>query len=104
VTERLRGRKAQERRRRLFAREPLCRCCTNASPEQPCYGHRKTKPHPVKAVWADHIVALDNGGPDSSKNLQPLSDECHQAKTRIDLGQRPRTAQIGADGWPIEGQ
>lgn len=82
---RIRGRELQARRRRLFEREPLCRSClSNGIVKQ--------------ARYADHIVALVNGGSDTEDNLQPLCKDCHDAKTREDLGLRP---EIGVDGWPV---
>lgn len=74
----------------------------HASVDVPCYGHRKTKPHPVKADEYDHVRAIENGGADKVSNMQGICSDCHQVKTRIDLGQRERPAPIGADGWPIE--
>jgi 5-methylcytosine-specific restriction endonuclease McrA len=45
-------------------------------------------------------VALVNGGTDTEDNVQALCESCHDAKTRIDLGQSPRRT-IGPDGWPV---
>lgn len=47
----------------------------------------------------DHIVALTNDGEDTDENTQGLCDECHEAKTRKDLGQHEKQ-RIGVDGWP----
>lgn len=82
--ERIRGRLSQERRKALFAREPLCRTCFKQGRVR-------------AAVYADHEVALVNGGPDAEDNLQPLCKDCHDAKTNDDLGRKPA---IGEDGWP----
>lgn len=53
----------------------------------------------------DHIVALDNGGPDfdadNGQNRQGLCVECHEVKTREDFGQR-KPKRIGLDGYPVE--
>lgn len=86
TVDRIRGRKAQERRQSLFEREPLCRVCS-------ANGRVRL------ATIADHVIALTNGGPDDETNLQPLCDECSEAKTNVDLGRQPRPV-IGDDGWP----
>jgi 5-methylcytosine-specific restriction endonuclease McrA len=49
----------------------------------------------------DHIVALVNGGANDDDNLQYLCVDCHEAKTRQDLGQKVRTA-FDADGMPTD--
>lgn len=82
---RIRGRELQARRQRLFEREPLCRECLKRGVVR-------------AAEYADHIVALANGGPDTEDNLQPLCKDCHDAKTNDDLGRKP---EIGVDGWPV---
>ena len=56
------------------------------------------------ATQLDHIVALTNGGLDFDKDpgqAQGLCTECHEDKTRQDLGQRVKK-RIGPDGWPID--
>ncbi len=68
---------------------PLCVAC-------------KEKGRVTAATEVDHIVALVNGGTDTPENRQALCSECHEAKTRRDLGQRERPA-IGLDGWPEGG-
>ena len=82
---RIRGRALHERRQALFEREPLCRRCSDQGRVR-------------AATKADHIVALVNGGSDTEDNLQPLCDDCHDAKTNDDLGRKP---EIGVDGWPV---
>ncbi|WP_062228787.1 HNH endonuclease [Aureimonas frigidaquae] len=49
----------------------------------------------------DHNVALANGGTDDDSNVQCLCNECHDVKTRADLGYCDRRPTIGVDGWPI---
>lgn len=53
----------------------------------------------------DHIVALENGGPDfdtdCGQNRQGLCVECHEVKTREDFGYRT-PQRIGVDGYPVE--
>lgn len=85
--ERIRGRKLQQIRARLFADEPLCRRCAKQG---------RTR----LATQRDHIVALTNGGTDTLENTQPLCDECHLQKTAEDLGKTTRQ-RIGPDGWPV---
>lgn len=91
---RLRGRRLQEIRAEWFRLHPLCAECERAG--------RKAR----LAVELDHIVALENGGPDfdvdGGTNRQGLCKPCHAAKTAIDLGHRP-ARRIGADGFPVEG-
>jgi 5-methylcytosine-specific restriction protein A len=53
------------------------------------------------ATQLDHIVALDNGGTDTPGNRQGLCDACHEIKTAIDMGYRPRQ-RIGVDGYVSE--
>lgn len=85
---RIRGLTNQQRRKRLFEREPLCRLCA-------AQGRVRV------ATIADHVVALVNGGADDETNLAPICADCHRQKTARDLGHRQRQA-TGADGWPIE--
>ena len=81
----MRVRKLQRERERLFRRQPLCVKC-------------ETKGLIRAATQRDHIVPLFKGGLDIPSNTQALCDDCHAAKTRIDLGHKPA---IGEDGWPI---
>lgn len=84
-TPRIRGRKLQRERERLFRRQPLCVMC-------------EAKGLIRAATQRDHIIPLCKGGTDAPDNIQALCDDCHAAKTRIDLGRKPA---IGVDGWPI---
>jgi 5-methylcytosine-specific restriction endonuclease McrA len=77
---RLRGRKLQERRKRLLMRWPLCVHC-------------EAQGRVTVATVLDHIVALVNGGTDTEDNLQPLCDEMSPAEDRRRHGQ----AGEGAD-------
>lgn len=70
-TERLRGRKAVEQRKRRLAKEPLCRHC-------------KAKGIYRIADEVDHIIPLALGGDDSDANTQPLCFECHAVKSALD--------------------
>ena len=85
---RLRGRAAQERRRRLLERNPLCVRCLE-----------KGVTRPVDQF--DHIVPLGKKGPDTEENMEGLCLEHHKEKTLRDRGIKPRP-RIGADGWTIE--
>ena len=91
TVERIRGRKLQRIRDDWFSRHPLCVKCA----EKNIYR---------AATQLDHIIALTNGGKDfdqdDGKNRQGLCDDCHDKKTRQDLGHKPRV-RIGADGWPV---
>lgn len=84
---RLRGRAGVAQRKRRLTAEPTCRIC-------------RGKGVIVAATRVDHILALVNGGTDDDSNVQSLCEPCHEAKTRVDLGQRQQVA-IGLDGWPL---
>jgi 5-methylcytosine-specific restriction enzyme A len=86
---RLRGRRAQARRLRLWSKDPHCAHC------------RKLTDWP-DGFNADHIVPLHKDGEDEEKNMQVLCLVCHDKKTSDDLGRR-HTVAIGEDGWPVEG-
>ena len=85
---RLRGRKAQARRLRLWTKDPHCAMC------------KRLTDYP-DGFHADHIVPLFKEGKDEDKNLQVLCIPCHEAKTNEDLGRR-ETVEIGEDGWPVD--
>jgi 5-methylcytosine-specific restriction protein A len=87
---RVRGRKLQGERKRLFSEQPLCVKC-------------KEQGRITVATERDHIIALVNGGEDTPENTQPLCTECHKAKTRKDLGFKPRTT-FDKDGYPTTGE
>lgn len=86
--ERLRGRKLQEQRNRIWLLNPLCARC----------GIVTIFP---SGFELDHIVALTNGGTNDDDNMQVLHLDCHEEKTNEDLGYKPRV-EIGEDGWPVE--
>ena len=67
---RMRGRRLQRMRARLFAEEPLCRLCLAQTPEVLSI-----------AVIRDHIIPLAEGGGDDGTNVQPLCQACSDAKT-----------------------
>lgn len=76
---RLRGRTLQTLRRRLLSANPLCVMC-------------QAKGIVTIATQLDHIKAIVNGGdarPDD-EGYQGLCDACHTAKSRADLGLKPR--------------
>lgn len=83
---RLRGRKAQARRLKLWSKDPCCAKCG------------KLTDYP-SGFQADHIVPLFKGGEDDEKNMQVLCMVCHDTKTNDDLGRR-QTVKVGIDGWP----
>ena len=94
---RLRGRKAQARRLRLWSKDPCCAKCG------------KLTDYP-SGFEADHIIPLFKGGEDKEENMQILcvtrdgqgrKAGCHEDKTNADLS-RTAKVQIDITGWPIE--
>jgi 5-methylcytosine-specific restriction protein A len=85
------GREHRQARAELLAREPLCRLCK-----------QKTPPRITVATIADHVIPRAMGGAGDISNLQPVCATCHDDKTRLDLGWKPRRKRIGEDGWPID--
>ncbi len=88
---RITGRRLQQRRRQAWARNPYCASC----------GRLTDITGALAPFELDHITAMVNGGSDTVDNLQVLCIECHEAKTRRDLGRKDRP-RIGLDGWPVE--
>ena len=85
--DRLRGRKLQQTRVRLWAASPHCKRC------------RKHTKYP-DGFELDHKLPVHKGGDSSDKNLQILCIECHKAKTAEDMGTTYKVP-IGLDGWPM---
>ena len=54
------------------------------------------------SVQVDHIVPITKGGTDERGNLQGVCEECHEDKTRKDLGLKAKPNKIGVDGYPIK--
>jgi 5-methylcytosine-specific restriction enzyme A len=73
------GRKLQEWRERILAREPLCRHCNEVG-------------RTTIATEVDHIVPLEDRGTYEDSNAQPLCGDCHKAKTAKDRGYKPKLA------------
>lgn len=87
---RITGRTLQNRRLRIWSKDPHCAQC----------GRLVAYPHGFEL---DHVVALANGGADTDANCQVLcigADGCHDAKTRSDLGQRSRRGEGGIKSPP----
>lgn len=83
------GRQHQKLREQLFKQEPLCRMC-------------KAKGRVTVATIADHIVRIADGGPvHDISNLQPLCQPCHDRKSLLEQGKRPKRT-FAADGWPVD--
>jgi 5-methylcytosine-specific restriction protein A len=90
MTERIRGRKLQQRRLRVWSQNPHCARC----------GVLTAYPHGFEL---DHKVSLEKGGSDTEDNCQVLcagKDGCHAKKTAEDMGYKHRQT-IGVDGWPV---
>lgn len=88
MQQRIRGRRLQAIRRSHLSAYPLCVHCD-------------AQGRVALATQIDHIVALVNGGEDIDSNRQGLCKDCHDNKTRMDLGHRV-VQPIGLDGWPIQ--
>lgn len=65
---RIRGRKLQRLRDRLFTQQPLCVLCQQAG-------------RVTIATIRDHIVNLKAGGTDTEDNVQALCQACSDTKT-----------------------
>jgi 5-methylcytosine-specific restriction endonuclease McrA len=85
---RLSGRTLQTRNDRIKARDKwTCQGCGRITDQ----------------LDVDHKVPLSQGGSEADDNLQCLcrgQAGCHEAKSRIERGERDRVA-FGADGWPV---
>lgn len=86
------GAQHQRNRAKLLASGPFCRLCRAKNP-----------PRDTLATIADHIIPRAKGGIGDLSNLQPVCANCHDEKTRKDLGWKAGKRQIGLDGWPVEG-
>ena len=88
-TERLRGRKGVEQRKRRLMAEPLCRDC-------------QSEGRVTAADVIDHIVPLALGGLDTDENCRALCNGHHAIRTAEQFGHKAPKRQIAADGWPVE--
>lgn len=87
--DRIRGRALQRIRDHHLSANPLCVHCLN-------------KGRVRLATQVDHIIALCNGGQETSGNRQSLCDLCHREKTALDLGHISAPPRLGCtiDGQP----
>ena len=92
TNQRIRGRALQRIRRLHFQARPLCVECEKVD-------------RVSLATQLDHIIPVDKGGPDTHdpfENRQGLCDECHETKTKVDMGYS--TAEpLDPSGWPPDG-
>lgn len=65
---RIRGRRLQALRARLFAEHPLCVLCA-------------AQGRTTAATIRDHVIPLAEGGTDDERNVQALCTPCSDAKT-----------------------
>jgi 5-methylcytosine-specific restriction enzyme A len=82
---RTRGRKWMRLREMVLIEEPVCMLC----------GQRPS-------TQVDHKKPVSEGGTDERDNLQGVCYDCHDAKTRNDLGIKHTPRKIGIDGYPIK--
>jgi 5-methylcytosine-specific restriction enzyme A len=80
ATKRITGRKLQAMRASLFARHPLCAECER---------HGRV----TLATQRDHIVSLEEGGPDDETNEQGLCYDCHEVKSKAERERGQRRAR-----------
>lgn len=90
---RLRGRKLQATRLRIWSQDPHCAMC------------RDLVAYPA-GFELDHKQAVHKDGSNDDDNLQVLccgsgSNECHAKKTAQDMGHR-EPVRIGLDGFPVD--
>lgn len=76
--QRITGRRLQERRLRIWSRDPHCADCRELT----------SYPHGFEL---DHEVALVNGGQDTDENCRVRCPRCHEAKTARDMAAAGRT-------------
>ncbi|MCK5609595.1 HNH endonuclease [Candidatus Pacearchaeota archaeon] len=81
---RTRGRLWMKLKRQVLCVDPVCVAC-------------RRRP----SVEADHIIPICKGGTDEFDNLQGMCKECHEEKTRKDLGLKAKAHKVGIDGYPI---
>ncbi|MEO7578551.1 MAG: HNH endonuclease signature motif containing protein [Massilia sp.] len=79
LTKRITGRRLQAMRARLFKEHPLCVICLEAG-------------RAVAATERDHIVSLEEGGPDDQTNEQALCAQCHASKSQAEAQRGRRRA------------
>ncbi|WP_414643581.1 HNH endonuclease signature motif containing protein [Brevundimonas sp.] len=87
-TQRLRGRRGVEQRKRRLAAEPLCRDCL-------------VKGVVTASTVPDHIKPLSQGGPDTDDNIRCLCADCHTIRTREQFGQR-QASPVSISGRPLD--
>jgi 5-methylcytosine-specific restriction endonuclease McrA len=85
--ERLRGRKLQDQRKRVWLDNPRCARC----------GLVTVFP---SGFELDHKTALADGGTNDDNNMQVLHHQCHVDKTNEDMGFKPQVT-TGLDGFPV---
>ena len=87
-TQRLRGRRGVEQRKRRLAAEPLCRDCM-------------AKGIITASTVPDHIIPLSQNGPDTDDNIRCLCADCHTIRTREQFG-HVQVSPVGVDGRSLD--
>lgn len=82
ATKRVTGRRLQQLRADLFARDPLCAECRRLG-------------RVTLATQRDHVVPLAEGGADDENNVQGLCDDCHEGKSLAEALRGRRRAAGG---------
>ncbi len=79
ATKRITGRRLQTLRAALFERNPLCAECEKQGLI-------------TLAVHRDHVISLEEGGPDDDSNVQGLCEACHEVKSKAESARARRRA------------
>lgn len=91
ATKRITGRPLQRMRAALFDAKPFCAECERQGVL-------------TLATERDHIVCLEEGGPDDDTNVQGLCRDCHDTKSKAERARGVRRAWSGYREAHAEGE